>query len=67
MRRPRVPVPDEAASALDNASEKIALAEIGAMRRERGSMAISIAHRPSTLRGCNGSTVDHGRMPGRAI
>lgn len=57
---------DEATSALDNTSEVYIQREIEKMKREWGTTVISIAHRLSTLRGCDEILVmDRGEVAQR--
>lgn len=53
LRKPKILILDEATSALDNTSEVYIQREIEKMKREWGTTVISIAHRLSTLRGCD--------------
>lgn len=53
LRKPKILILDEATSALDNTSEKIVQEEIEKLREECHMTVISIAHRLTTLQGCD--------------
>lgn len=53
LKKPRILILDEATAALDNTSERLIQSEIEKMKEESGTTVISIAHRLSTLRGCD--------------
>ena len=52
LKKPRILILDEAASALDNTSEKRIQAELEKMKEACGATVLSIAHRLFTLQNC---------------